>query len=189
MRGVITMSRLSMLVVVALAFASSETLAQLQAQQQSGEWEVKITGQDDQSLSGRLRLQAIGVEGDLGRYMIKPEKVKAIQFYSDEDQEKEDNDSAQLSSPYGAPAGTLRGTISATSGDEIQGTIQAGNWQVETSLGTLMLNLSKIKEIEFLHKAEEEEEEEEAEDKGDEEKNEEKTEAADDDNAKDNESS
>ncbi|CAN5891581.1 hypothetical protein BH23PLA1_BH23PLA1_27910 [soil metagenome] len=53
----------------------------------------------------------------------------------------------------------IQGTVITTSEDKIPGMIHVMGWQVETDLGTLTVDPTKLKEIEFLHEAKEEVEE------------------------------
>ncbi|CAN5780411.1 hypothetical protein BH23PLA1_BH23PLA1_28280 [soil metagenome] len=160
------MSRTLMLALLAMTFAPLTCLAQFQQFSDFGTsadregWKVHIKGPNELSVTGTLRLEMIGLDSALGHYKIKPEKIRAIQFSGEEDEEKV----AVLGQMYDRSQGRailpIQGTVITTSEDKIPGMIHVMGWQVETDLGTLTVDPTKLKEIEFLHEAKEKVEEE-----------------------------
>src|SRR5262245_40636969 len=81
------MIRPGLLAVLAITLVPLPSLAQfggmggmggLHGAQKKRTVQVEMDG--GQGVSGQLRLDSVGVESDLGRYEIKPEKVKAIRL-------------------------------------------------------------------------------------------------------------
>lgn len=130
--------------VAALLFAAlvpTQGLAQFVKSPAPTEWEVEVK-MDDRSFDGVLALVALVVDGDLGHYAIKPEKIQEIRF-------AEPKDNPIIVGPGGVP---FLGTIVTTSGEEITGTIQLPAGGIETELGTLIPNPRKMKSITFKGK-------------------------------------
>ena len=108
------------------------------------EWTVKVEVQNGQAVTGRLKLQAVAVQCDLGLYRIKPEMIKAIEF----DAKPED--------PFiVGPEGSRRlGTVVTVSGETIAGVLSVPQeWEVETDLGSLQPDAQNLKAITFLERA------------------------------------
>ena len=107
------------------------------------EWTVKVEVQNDQAVTGRLKLQGVVVQCDLGLYRIKPEKIKAIEF----DPKKEE--------PViiGDEGLQRRATVVTLSGEKIAGIVYVPHtWEVETDLGRLKPEAQNLKVITFLER-------------------------------------
>jgi len=100
---------------------------------------VKAETVGGKSVSGTLALVSVPVNCDLGRYHIRPENIKAIRFTTPNNQQ-----------PMGSPEGmSVPGAVATRSGEEIDGNLIVVNWTVETDLGQVTLNPTKLKALTF----------------------------------------
>jgi hypothetical protein len=114
-------------------------------------WTVRIETFNNKGVTGKLLLASVDMECDLGLLEIKLEKIKMIQFSKPHENR----------SPFDLPLpptisgrGTPReGTVITTSGESIAGTIYVPGWSIETEMGTLTPNATRLKTLTFLSKA------------------------------------
>jgi hypothetical protein len=98
--------------------------------------EVQAEMANGRTLSGRLTINPIQVDTEVGEYQIRPEKIKGITF---ERPQGENN-----------PNQELKGSVATTSGKEFHGTLRipfALSLQIDE--GTLNLAPSRIKALKF----------------------------------------
>lgn len=124
-------------------------------------WEVKVEVPDNRTVTGTINIGSLDVECDLGDYTIRIDKVKSIQFQqeSEADKEKSEGQSQSQSQPrpqFNQGFVPFRGVVIASSGEKIEGTIRFPLLGLETELGILRLDPSKMKSITFVGKAEKE---------------------------------
>jgi hypothetical protein len=142
------MVRSKWLAVLAVTLAPLPCLAQFGGggfpQETQTKWTVRVELVGGQSVEGPLHLDPIAIEGDLGLYAIKPEKIKAIRL------------SPQGDDPLSAGASAqIHGTVITTTDEEIGGVIYVPTeWTIETDLGTLKLNPAKLRSITITDKPE-----------------------------------
>ncbi|WP_422924740.1 hypothetical protein [Singulisphaera sp. PoT] len=109
------------------------------------EWNIKAELDGDRVVSGSLSLYNIMVEGDIGEYEIKPEKVKAIQF---------EKGATIQQSPNGPQ---IPGTVITTSDEKVTGLISLPSWRFKIELGILKPDPKKLRVVSFLSKVKVEE--------------------------------
>jgi hypothetical protein len=104
---------------------------------------VKVGTAGGQSVSGTLYLSYVQVMSDLGCYAIKPEKVKEVRLSRNPNE-------PLITGQHGT---TVPGVVVTWAGDEIAGRVAVPSWQVETDLGSLMLNPETLKTVAFSREA------------------------------------
>lgn len=99
---------------------------------------VVVEMEGGQKIEATLLLAPVTVEGELGKYEIRPDSVKAI----------------RLSRP-GTSAGMvnglnlLEGSVITTSDKEIKGKIQCPQWNLDLDFGTLTIDPTKVRTLTF----------------------------------------
>ncbi len=109
-------------------------------QQPMEEWNVKAEMDGDRTISGKLSLFSVIVDGDVGQYAIKPEKIKSIRF------EKEVK---VLENQMGYQ---IPGTVLTTGDEKVSGIIHVPSWRLKIELGTLTPDPKKLRTVSFLSK-------------------------------------
>jgi hypothetical protein len=122
-----------------MAWNLQQTQSNFLAQLASRPFPVKVGTVGGKSVTGTLTVAYIQVVSDLGVYAIKPEKVKEVQISAPAPDE-----GPMITGPSGT---MVPGVVVTRSGDEIAGKIAVNHWQVETDLGSLMLNPETLKSV------------------------------------------
>lgn len=105
-------------------------------------WKVQVASTNGQSVTGQLLVESVPIECDLGYYLIKPEKVKAVEF------EPGNEEPNQMG---GVPR--RKGAVVTTSGERIAGILSIPHqWGIETELGHLKPEVAKLKSITFVER-------------------------------------
>lgn len=135
------MLRSSMLVASALVLAPSVSLAQMMPGDSPSPRAVKVEMVGDRSVTGVLALDDLKVDCDLGLYRIRAEKIESVQFTP----EKVAMDPAAQNDPILIPA-----MVATRTGETIAGSLRLeGEWALETELGSLTLDPSRLQKLTF----------------------------------------
>jgi hypothetical protein len=109
------------------------------------QWTVKVETFGNQSVTGKLGLDAVVVKCELGTYEIKPEKIKTIELGAIEP------GVAMIVGMHGAER---KGSVVTATGEKVTGTIAIPNtWRIETDLGFLTPDSQQLKTFTFIARA------------------------------------
>lgn len=92
------------------------------------------------AVSGTLRLASVVLQGDLGLYEIKPDKVAEIRL------DPRNPNEPVIVGPGGSPH---PGTVVTRSGESLKGRVIIQKWQLETDLGVLTLSPETLRLVSF----------------------------------------
>jgi hypothetical protein len=106
--------------------------------QRSVERTVEVELASGQKLTGKIQLDWVFVETEVGRYQIKPEQIKTIRLTGK---------AVPREGPMEEPG--IEGTVTTSSGREIKGKIRNNSWLLDVEIGSLALDSSKVKSMTF----------------------------------------
>jgi hypothetical protein len=128
---------------------------------------VQVELEGGRTISGQIDLATVVVHGDLGQYMIHPEKIKMIRFLKPANEPKADDDDdaqpqarannaqammmrAMANRNNAMNVQTARAKVILQSGEEIIGNIQYGmGFRLEVDYGTMLPAMDKLRTMTF----------------------------------------
>jgi hypothetical protein len=109
--------------------------------QRTVERSAEIETQGGQKLAGTLQLPTVFVDTEVGQYHIKPEQIKTIRLSKRAERVRNDG-------PGGVEV-QFEATVTTNSGKEVKGIVQNAAWVLEVEIGSVTLDLSKVKTMTF----------------------------------------
>jgi hypothetical protein len=98
---------------------------------------VQVEMEGGQKLSGKLQLDSVTVDTDVGQYQVKPERVKILRLSRGSAKSEDEGNQA------------VGGVVITTTDKEIKGKVHSPSWVLEVEFGTLHLDPAKVRTMTF----------------------------------------
>jgi hypothetical protein len=100
---------------------------------------VQVEMEGGQKIEGRLLLEALSVDSDLGQYQIRPGQVKIVRLTK----------SGAAAQPDMNGVLALEGSVITTGEKEIKGKVLCPSWSLDLEFGTLTLDPKRVRTMTF----------------------------------------